>query len=59
MPLYEYQCISCNTHRELTRDIDKRDAEDIFCEECGYHMIRVLSAPAIQFKGGGFYSTGG
>jgi putative FmdB family regulatory protein len=59
MPLYEFCCISCNLNKELNLPVDKRDANDVFCEECGYHMIRVLTSPAIQFKGGGFYSTGG
>lgn len=59
MPLYEYCCISCNCMQEINKPVEQRDGNDVFCQECGYRMIRVLSAPAIRFKGGGFYSTGG
>jgi putative FmdB family regulatory protein len=55
MPLYEYQCVKCNQRIELIqRHSDPPPAE---CEKCGGGMKKLHSAPAIQFKGSGFYKT--
>lgn len=56
MPLYEYQCVSCNQRTEvIQRHLDPPPAS---CEKCGGgEMKKLLSAPAIQFKGSGFYKT--
>lgn len=59
MPLYEFSCIACNARREINIKMEDRDAAEILCDACDSEMIRVLSSPGIQFKGGGFYSTGG
>lgn len=55
MPTYEYECTSC--HRRL--DVVQRfsDAPLTTCEECGGDLKKVISAPGIVFKGGGFYKT--
>jgi putative FmdB family regulatory protein len=58
MPKYEYACIECNQKQEIIRGFN--DPETVPpCPTCGYIMIRVYNAPGIQFKGSGFYSTGG
>ena len=56
MPLYEYQCVKCNQRIEvIQRHSDPPPAE---CEKCGAgEMKKLHSAPAIQFKGSGFYKT--
>jgi putative FmdB family regulatory protein len=56
MPLYEYKCLQC--HR-LTEKIQKfSDPEITICPHCGGTLERVISAPAISFKGGGWYADG-
>ena len=55
MPLYEYQCKSCHS---LTERIQKfSDPPLTTCPHCGGELEQVLSAPAVQFKGGGWYVT--
>jgi putative FmdB family regulatory protein len=55
MPLYEYQCESCGVRFEVIQKFtdEPRDA----CKACGGKVRRLLSAPAIQFKGTGWYIT--
>jgi putative FmdB family regulatory protein len=56
MPLYEYECTACH---ERTEKIQKfSDPEITVCPHCSGHLERVLSAPAIAFKGGGWYADG-
>ena len=56
MPLYEYECTAC---RKRTEKIQKfSDPEITICPHCGGPLERVLSAPAIAFKGGGWYADG-
>ena len=53
MPLYEYQCKKCHS---LTERIQKfSDSPLTVCPHCGGEMEQLLSAPAIQFKGSGWY----
>ena len=54
MPTYDYLCE--NGHRF---EFDQRITEDALekCIECGAPVRRLLHAPAIHFKGSGFYST--
>lgn len=55
MPLYEYQCQEC---AEKTEVVQRFDAEPLtICESCGGALKKLISAPAIQFKGSGFYLT--
>ena len=55
MPLYEYQCKKCHS---LTERIQKfSDAPLTVCPHCGGEMEQLLSAPAVQFKGSGWYVT--
>ena len=55
MPLYEYQCAACNERTEILQKIS--DPPSTHCPKCGGEMKKLLSAPAIQFKGSGFYKT--
>ena len=55
MPLYEYECLECGHLTEvLQRMSDPPLAE---CPQCGSAVRKVLSAPAFQFKGTGWYVT--
>jgi putative FmdB family regulatory protein len=55
MPLYEYRCEKCHRTFEVIQSFS--DAELTECSECGGHLERLLSAPAIRFKGTGWYVT--
>ena len=56
MPLYEYECTTCHQHTEKIQKFS--DPEITVCPHCGGHLERVVSAPAISFKGGGWYADG-
>jgi putative FmdB family regulatory protein len=56
MPLYEYECTACHKHTEKIQKFS--DPEITVCPYCGGHLERVVSAPAISFKGGGWYADG-
>jgi putative FmdB family regulatory protein len=56
MPLYEYKCTACHKHTEKIQKFS--DPEITTCPHCGGHLERVLSAPAVSFKGGGWYADG-
>lgn len=55
MPLYEYQCQACGERVEVIQKFNDPPYEH--CPKCGGDMKKLLSAPAIQFKGSGFYKT--
>jgi putative FmdB family regulatory protein len=56
MPLYEYQCESCNNRFERIQKFSDPPIET--CPICGKGPVRkLLSSPAIQFKGSGWYIT--
>ena len=54
MPLYDYRCENGHIFEVMQRMSDDPITE---CEECGVPVQRVLHAPAVHFKGSGFYST--
>lgn len=55
MPLYEYQCKKCHS---LTERIQKfSDPPLAACPHCGGELEQLISAPAVQFKGSGWYVT--
>jgi len=55
VPLYEYQCKKCHS---LTERIQKfSDPPLAICPHCGGELEQMLSAPAVQFKGSGWYVT--
>jgi putative FmdB family regulatory protein len=56
MPLYEYQCEACGQRFEVIRKFSDPPLEA--CALCGKGPVqRLLSSPAIQFKGSGWYIT--
>jgi len=56
MPLYEYECEAC--HKRFERIQKFSDPHVEVCPNCGKGPVRkLLSSPAIQFKGSGFYIT--
>ncbi len=55
MPKYEYACKSCGEHIEVVQSF--ADAPLTECPACGGPLRKVFSAPAIAFKGSGFYRT--
>ena len=55
MPLYEYQCQQCSERVEILQRMS--DPPYAHCPKCGGEMKKLLSSPAIQFKGSGFYKT--
>lgn len=55
MPLYEYECFLCGHHFERIRRV--ADAASVQCPQCKGKVRRLLSAPALQFKGSGWYVT--
>ena len=54
MPLYEYQCTACGKLTEKRQKFS--DPELTECPYCGGGLERTITAPAIQFKGGGWYA---
>jgi putative FmdB family regulatory protein len=56
MPLYEYECTTCHKHTEKIQKFS--DPEITVCPHCSGHLERVISAPAVSFKGGGWYADG-
>ena len=55
MPIYEYECLQCGKRTELLQRMD--EAPLATCPQCGGQVRKLLSAPAFQFKGSGFYKT--
>ncbi len=56
MPLYEYECTQCKRHTEKIQKFS--DPEITQCPHCAGLLERVVSAPAISFKGGGWFADG-
>jgi putative FmdB family regulatory protein len=55
MPLYEYQCDACEERFERIQKFSDPPVE--VCPSCGGTVKKLLSSPAIQFKGSGWYIT--
>jgi putative FmdB family regulatory protein len=55
MPLYEYECKKC--HHRFERIQKFSDPHMRKCPDCGGALEQVISAPAVQFKGSGWYVT--
>jgi putative FmdB family regulatory protein len=55
MPIYEYECRKCKAHIEVFQKVS--DKPPTKCRTCGGKLDRIISAPAIQFKGSGWYVT--
>ena len=55
MPIHEYKCKKCGARSEALQKL--RDKPLQKCRKCGGALEKLISSPAIQFKGSGFYIT--
>ena len=55
MPLYEYECKKCGHRFEKIQKFSDKMVKK--CPECGGQVEQMISAPAVQFKGTGWYVT--
>ena len=55
MPIYEYQCENCADRFEIKQGM--KDDPLTTCPRCGKRVQRLISSPAIMFKGSGWYVT--
>jgi putative FmdB family regulatory protein len=55
VPLYEYQCLKCDRRTEKIENVSGPHLKK--CPRCGGAVESVITAPAIQFKGAGWYVT--
>jgi putative FmdB family regulatory protein len=55
MPLYEYECESCGNRIERIQKYSDPPLQE--CPRCPGQLRKLISSPAIQFKGSGFYIT--
>jgi putative FmdB family regulatory protein len=54
VPIYEYKCENGHVFDVMQKMSEEPLTE---CVECGAPAVRVLTAPAVHFKGSGFYNT--
>jgi putative FmdB family regulatory protein len=55
MPIYEYVCGKCGQKTEVIQRVNEAPLK--VCPHCGGRLKKAISAPAIQFKGSGWYVT--
>ena len=55
MPLYEYQCKKCHHRFEKIQKFSDKPMKK--CPDCGGPVEQMISAPAVRFKGSGWYVT--
>ncbi len=55
MPLYEYKCQNCGVAFEVIQKVGESPFKK--CLKCGGLLKKIISAPALQFKGEGWYVT--
>jgi len=55
VPIYEYVCQSCQHQFEVKQKFS--DDPILSCAKCGQAVRKIISAPAIMFKGSGWYVT--
>jgi putative FmdB family regulatory protein len=55
VPIYEYECDKCHSRFELLQRFNERPVKQ--CAKCGGPVHKVLSPPALLFKGTGWYVT--
>lgn len=53
LPLYEYRCTQCGNRFEKIQSFKSKPLTE--CPKCGGPLVRPLTAPALQFKGAGWY----
>jgi putative FmdB family regulatory protein len=55
MPIYEFRCKKCGNQIEVFQKLS--DKSPTRCKKCGGRLEKMVSSPAIQFKGEGWYVT--
>jgi putative FmdB family regulatory protein len=55
MPIYEYECTQCGCRSEVFQKVSDPPLRK--CKKCGGALKKLISSPAIQFKGSGWYIT--
>jgi len=55
VPIYEYKCQDCEEQLEALQQVSEPPLTT--CPECGGSLKKLVSAPAFQFKGSGWYVT--
>lgn len=55
MPIYEYECTQCGCRSEVVQKISDPPLRK--CKKCDGALKKLISPPAIQFKGKGWYIT--
>jgi putative FmdB family regulatory protein len=55
VPLYEYACVKCGRHTDKIEPVNGPHLKK--CPHCGGKVESVITAPAIKFKGAGWYVT--
>lgn len=55
MPLYEYACGDCGRKTEVIQRVGEKPLR--ICPHCGGKLKKAISAPAVHFKGSGWYVT--
>jgi putative FmdB family regulatory protein len=55
MPIYEYQCLNCGKKMEQLQKLN--DPPLTVCPTCSGELKKLISSPAFQFKGSGWYVT--
>ena len=55
MPIYEYVCQKCERRTEVIQQVGERSIR--ICPHCGGRVKKAFAAPAVHFKGSGFYVT--
>jgi putative FmdB family regulatory protein len=55
MPIYEYECRKCGRRTETLQNLSAPPLTT--CEVCGGELKKLISSPAFQFKGSGWYAT--
>ncbi len=55
MPIYEYECLQCGKRTEILQRL--AEAPLAVCPACGGTVKKLISSPAFQFKGSGWYAT--
>ena len=55
MPIHEYKCKKCGCRTEALQKLNDKPLQK--CQKCGGALEKLISSPAIQFKGSGFYIT--
>jgi len=55
MPIYEYECLSCGKRTEVLQRMG--EGPIAACPACGGEVKKMISSPAFQFKGTGWYVT--